>query len=148
MSQWHPQYGQPRRALPPPAVPPQFEQRRRAVRDRLATGPTRLRSLGHQATQQVRQLRPSGQPDPSQPGWRPEPYPQAATMPRQQQRAFPWILLVVQVTFVAWIVTGLLLNHDDRVAKGLGLLTVAGIWLGLNCVLALGYGLYRVAVRR
>jgi hypothetical protein len=54
----------------------------------------------------------------------------------------------VQVTFITWVATGLALNHDDQVAKGLGLLTVAAIWLGLDCVLGLGYGVYRLAARR
>jgi hypothetical protein len=146
--QWQPEYRQPHRALPPPAVPPQFERRPHPVRDRLATGPHQLRSLGHQATQQVRQLRPPGQLEPSQPGWRPAPYPQAPIVRRDQQRRFLRVLLVVQVTFIAWVVTGLALNHDDRVARGLGLLTVAGIWMGLDCALGLGYGVYRLTARR
>lgn len=147
MSQWQPEYRPRRRGLTPPAVPPQFTRPRRPVRDLLATAPGQLRALGYQATQQVRLYR-SAAFTAAQPGWRPGPHPQPAVARREQPRFFLRTLLLVQVSFTAWIATGLTLNHVDQVGPGSGLLTVAGIWLGLDIALGLGYGVYRLTSRR
>jgi hypothetical protein len=131
-------------------VPPQFTAPgRRPVRDLLATAPGQLRTFGSQLTQQARQYRVATF-TPARP--RRDRPPAAARahdlLPEGRPRFFLRTILLVQVSFIAWIVTGLALAHAGQAGQGAGLADVGTAWLAIDVALGLGYGVYRLASHR
>lgn len=73
--------------------------------------------------------------------------------PRKKRRIFLWFFLAVQLLFVAWVISGIASGsgntsdaEDAGTAIGVGLLVL--FWFFVDCFLAVGYGVYRLAARR
>jgi uncharacterized membrane protein len=86
-----------------------------------------------------------------------------AAPPRKKRRIFLWVFLAVQVLFVAWIVLGLTsgggtpsdceglsqqaCNDAESIGTGIGVALIVGVWLAVDFLLAVVYGVYRLAKR-
>ncbi len=83
--------------------------------------------------------------------------------PRRKRRVFLWVFLAVQVLFIAWIVIGLTsaggtpsdceglsqqaCNDAESIGAGIGVALIVGVWLVVDFLLAVIYGVYRLAKR-
>lgn len=83
--------------------------------------------------------------------------------PRRKRRIFLWVFLAVQLLFVVWIVAGAstgagtpadctgldveTCNAAADVGTGIGVALVVGLWLVVDFLLAVIYGVYRLAKR-
>ncbi len=83
--------------------------------------------------------------------------------PRKKRRIFLWVFLAVQVLFVAWIFAGMsaasgqptdceglsaeLCNDASDVGTGIGVFLVVVVWMIVDFLMAVIYGIYRLAKR-
>jgi purine-cytosine permease-like protein len=87
-----------------------------------------------------------------------------AKAPKKKRRIFLWVFLAVQVLFVAWIIAGLAgasgtpaeaceglsvaaCNDAESIGTGIGVALIVGVWLAVDFLLAVVYGVYRLAKR-
>lgn len=81
---------------------------------------------------------------------------------RKKRRVFLWFFLAVQVLFLIWIVTGASQGHDysscgtlthnecadaQDVGTGIGVAIIVVLWCIVDFLLAVTYGIYRLARR-
>ncbi len=104
-------------------------------------------------TSPFEQLQPT-LPDPGQP---------EATPPKRRRRIFLWAFMAVQVLFVLWIVTGIAsgggtpsdcagldeetCNAAQNIGTGLGVALIVGLWMVVDFLISVIYGVYRLAKR-
>ncbi|MEX0427893.1 hypothetical protein AB3X52_09695 [Nocardioides sp. DS6] len=84
------------------------------------------------------------------------------TQPRKKRRVFLWFFLAVQALFVIWIITGATGGHDysdcgslthqqcadaQDVGTGIGVVLIVVFWCVVDFLLAVIYGIYRLAKR-
>ncbi len=87
-----------------------------------------------------------------------------AQQPRKKRRVFLWFFLAVQVLFVVWIVGGAsqasggptgdcgslsveVCNDAQDIGTGIGVAMVVMLWMVVDFLLAVIYGIYRLAKR-
>jgi hypothetical protein len=87
-----------------------------------------------------------------------------ASKPRKKRRVFLWVFLAVQVLFIFWIFAGAnsasggptgdcgslskaACNDAQDIGTGIGIMLVVGLWLVTDFLLAVTYGIYRLAKR-
>jgi uncharacterized membrane protein len=84
--------------------------------------------------------------------------------PRKKRRVFLWFFLAVQVLFIIWIIAGAstgagtpedctglseeACNAASDVGTGIGVAIIIGVWIVVDFLLAVIYGVYRLASRR
>lgn len=84
--------------------------------------------------------------------------------PKKKRRIFLWVFLAVQVLFIIWIIAGLSgasgdaadcgslsqadCNAAEDIGTGIGVALVVGFWLAVDFLMAVTYGVYRLASRR
>ena len=84
--------------------------------------------------------------------------------PRKKRRVFLWVFLLVQVLFIIWIVAGVstgagtptdcegldeeACNAASDVGTSIGVALIIGLWVVVDFLLAVIYGVYRLATRR
>jgi len=82
---------------------------------------------------------------------------------RKKPRIFLWVFLVVQVLFIIWIVVGVSGNSSDAidcgtlsqqacndvrdVGTGIGVFIIVVVWIIVDFLMGLVYGIYRLAKR-
>ena len=87
-----------------------------------------------------------------------------ASEPRKKRRVFLWFFLAVQILFIIWIIggastgagtpedcTGLseeACNTASDIGTSIGVALVIGVWVVVDFLLAVIYGVYRLATRR
>jgi uncharacterized membrane protein len=87
-----------------------------------------------------------------------------ASEPRKKRRVFLWFFLAVQVLFIIWIIggastgagtpedcTGLseeTCNAASDIGTSIGVALIIGVWIVVDFLLAVIYGVYRLASRR
>jgi ABC-type Fe3+ transport system permease subunit len=102
---------------------------------------------------------PSEQPQPTLPN----PGPPEITRPKRRRRVFLWVFMAVQVLFVVWIVTGIAsgggtpsdctgldeetCNAAQNVGTGIGVALIIGLWMAVDVIMGIIYGVYRLARR-
>lgn len=84
------------------------------------------------------------------------------TPPKKKRRIFLWFFLAVQVLFIIWIIAGLASGNDNshcgsldaktcndasNVGKGIGVAIIVVFWVVVDFLLAVIYGIYRLAKR-
>ena len=85
------------------------------------------------------------------------------TTPKRKRRIFLWVFLAVQVLFIVWIITGVAsgggnptdcgtldaetCNAAENVGTGIGVALIVGVWVVVDFLLAVVYGVYRLAKR-
>lgn len=72
---------------------------------------------------------------------------------KKKHRVFLWFFLAVQALFVLWLIVGLsTANTGGDAAKeagtAIGAALVFGLWVGVDFILGLTYGIYRLATRK
>jgi uncharacterized membrane protein len=80
--------------------------------------------------------------------------------PRKHRRIFLWVFLALQAIFILWIVTGMATrtgatqglstqgSHDvSTAAHGLAIALQVIVWIVVDFLVALTYGIYRLARR-
>lgn len=86
--------------------------------------------------------------------------------PKKKRRVFLWVFLAVQVVFIAWLIGGAASMHGvpaqcahytgqtlkdcenaSNVGGGIGLVLIFGLWVGVDFIMAVVYGIYRLAKR-
>lgn len=83
---------------------------------------------------------------------------------KRRRRVFMWTFLAVQALFVVWIVAGLASAGSDpstcgtlsakacsdaaAVGTGIGVMLIVGLWVAVDFILAVSYGIYRLATRK
>ncbi len=86
-----------------------------------------------------------------------------AKAPKKKRRIFLWVFLAVQVVFIVWIVAGVTqaggspddceglsreaCNNAESIGTGIGVALIVGVWLVVDFLLAVIYGVYRLAKR-
>lgn len=82
---------------------------------------------------------------------------------KKKRRLFLWFFLAVQALFIIWIIAGIsgaggdpsdcgslskeACNDAEAVGTGIGVALVIGLWMVVDFLLAVGYGIYRLAKR-
>lgn len=82
---------------------------------------------------------------------------------KKKKRIFMWFFLAVQVLFIVWIVAGVggasgdatdcgslsqqACNDARDVGTGIGVIMIIVFWMIVDFLLAVGYGIYRLAKR-
>lgn len=82
---------------------------------------------------------------------------------KKKRRIFLWFFLAVQALFIIWIIAGIsgaggdpsdcgslskeTCNDAEAVGTGIGVALVIGLWMVVDFLLAVGYGIYRLAKR-
>ena len=94
-------------------------------------------------------------------------HPAPEVKPKKKKRIFLWVFLLVQAIFIYWIVAGTASAdlpdctaltgsaYDDcnleatagGIGTGIGVMLVVGVWMVVDFLLAVGYGVYRLAKR-
>lgn len=94
----------------------------------------------------------------------PQPYP---TMPpaktKKKRRIFMWVFLAIQALFLFWVIAGIASGSGDAtdcgslsqeacndaadVGTGIGVILIIVFWCIVDFLLAVGYGIYRLARR-
>lgn len=83
--------------------------------------------------------------------------------PKKKKRIFMWTFLAVQALFIFWIIAGMggaditescageadveLCEAASSVGTGIGVMLVVGLWMVVDFLMAVGYGVYRLAKR-
>lgn len=83
--------------------------------------------------------------------------------PKKKRRIFLWVFLAVQILFIVWIIAGIASNgghatncgtlsqtdcdNAKNVGKGLGVAIIVVFWIVVDFLLAVVYGVYRLARR-
>lgn len=84
--------------------------------------------------------------------------------PKKKRRVFLWFFLAVQVLFIIWIVGGAstgagtpedcgtlseeACNAASDIGTSIGVALIVGVWVVVDFLLAVIYGVYRLATRR
>lgn len=73
--------------------------------------------------------------------------------PKKKHHYFLWFFLLVQAIFVIWLVGGLTTaNTGGDAAKeagtAIGAALIFGLWVGIDFILGVGYGIYKLATRK
>lgn len=87
----------------------------------------------------------------------------APPAPRKKRRIFLWVFMVIQALFIVWIISGAMsasgqaggcegldaqtCNAASDVGTGIGVALIVGLWLVVDFLLAVIYGVYRLAKR-
>ena len=87
-----------------------------------------------------------------------------ATQPKKKRRVFLWVFLLVQLLFIIWIIAGVssgagtpedceglseeTCNAAADVGTSIGVALIIGVWVVVDFLLAVIYGVYRLATRR
>ncbi|HET7356892.1 MAG TPA: hypothetical protein VFJ09_09495 [Nocardioidaceae bacterium] len=85
------------------------------------------------------------------------------TQPKKKRRVFMWFFLAVQAIFIIWIIAGIAsgsgqptdcgtldaktCNAASDIGTGIGVALVFGFWIAVDFLIALAYGVYRLAKR-
>lgn len=111
------------------------------------------------------QTRPAAPPAPPPPGQVPSSgVVPAATVPvKKKKRIFLWVFLVIQLLFIIWIIGGVGTTSGDAtdcggldqetcdtaedVGASIGVFFIILFWMMVDFLLAVGYGIYRLAKR-
>jgi len=88
---------------------------------------------------------------------------EATETPKKKKRVFLWTFLAVQALFLLWIIAGAssaggsptdcgtldatTCNDLESVGTGIGVFIVLVFWVIVDFLLAVGYGIYRLAKR-
>ncbi len=118
-------------------------------------GETTDRLTGGHVSERIEQSYPAGQPHGGPP-----------TAPaKKKRRIFLWVFLAVQLLFIVWIISGLTTANDPvtaadcgsldletcrqagNVGTGIGIALIFGLWLFVDLLLGVIYGIYRLAKR-
>lgn len=83
--------------------------------------------------------------------------------PKRKKRVFMWVFLAVQVLFVIWVVSAGMTgsgqpedcgtlsaetcNTASDVGTGIAVFLILGVWFFVNCFIAVGYAVYKMARR-
>lgn len=82
--------------------------------------------------------------------------------PKKKRRIFLWFFLAVQALFIIWLITGLTASGDtsscgslsaqackdaQNVGTGIGAALIVILWVVVDFLIALVYGVYRLARR-
>lgn len=114
---------------------------------------------GTEWTDQVRPVPPSAAP-PAPPA---APTQLATEPPRRKRRIFLWVFLAIQILFIVWIIAGVGSTSGDAtdcggldqetcdvaedVGASIGVFFIVIFWMMVDFLLAVGYGIYRLAKR-
>lgn len=106
---------------------------------------------------------PTGVASPPGSGAAAIPPPPPATASRRKHRIFLWVFLAIQLLFIIWIVSGIAsaggqptdceglapeqCNDAESVGTGVGVALIVLLWVVVDFLLAVGYGIYRLAKR-
>jgi len=87
-----------------------------------------------------------------------------STPPKKKRRVFLWVFLVIQVLFIIWIIGGAstgagtpedceglseeACNAASDIGTTIGVALIIGVWVVVDFLLAVIYGVYRLATRR
>ena len=86
----------------------------------------------------------------------------SAAPTRKKRRVFLWVFLAIQVLFVVWLIAGLTDSTDPcanetefkdacqagaQLGTGIGIALIFGLWLFVDLLLGVIYGVYRLAKR-
>jgi hypothetical protein len=110
------------------------------------------------------QVRPAAPPAPPSAGQGSSSQSQLATEPpKKKRRIFLWVFLAIQVLFIIWIITGMgstsgkatdcggldqeTCEAAEDVGAGIGVFFIIVFWMMVDFLLAVGYGIYRLAKR-
>ncbi len=93
----------------------------------------------------------------------PQPHVEQSPPPKKKKRIFLWIFLAVQLLFIVWIIGGIAsaggdpsdcgslskqaCNDAEDIGTGIGIAFVIVFWCIVDFLLAVGYGVYRLAKR-
>ena len=101
-------------------------------------------------------------------GWQPpyeppprDPYAGFEPAPRKKKRIFMWFFLAVQILFLIWIITGInnvghsicdqmtaeTCQNVKGAAGSIGVFIIVFFWMMVDFILAIGYGVYKMARR-
>jgi hypothetical protein len=131
---------------------------------KLYTDPATGRTFGvDEATGATSWLDPTAVGQPQDPNVAVPPPPLRPSAPRKKRPIFLWFFVAVQVLFVVWIISGVadasgqpnncegltpeLCNDAESVGTGLGVGLVVLLWVVVDFLLAVVYGVYRLAKR-
>lgn len=74
-----------------------------------------------------------------------------AVQPKKKRRIFMWFFLTIQALFLIWIIGGISSANPatdaEAVGTGIGVALIIGLWMAVDFLLAIGYGIYRLAKR-
>ncbi len=111
------------------------------------------------------QREPRDQPPPTWDGqqWVGAP-PQPQKPAKKRRRVFLWVFLAVQAIFIIWIVTGVNASSSNtsscgslsakacqdaqNAGTGIGVFLIIFLWVLVDIILGIGYGVYKLASRR
>lgn len=70
-----------------------------------------------------------------------------------KKRPFLWFFLAVQALFIVWLVFGLATantggDEAKEVGTAIGAALVFALWVGVDFILGVGYGIYKLATRK
>jgi hypothetical protein len=131
---------------------------------KLYTDPATGRTYGvDEATGAMSWVDPTAVGQPQDPNVAVPPPPAPPSAPRKKRPIFLWVFLAVQVLFVVWIISGVAgasgqpdtcegltpeqCNAAESVGTGIGVGLVVFLWVVVDFLLAVGYGVYRLAKR-
>ncbi len=93
--------------------------------------------------------------------WQGEP---AAVKKKKKKRLFLWFFLAIQAIFIIWIITGINASSNDtstcgslsakacqdahNAGAGIGVFLIIVLWVLVDIILGIGYGVYKLASRR
>lgn len=91
--------------------------------------------------------------DYTDPQWGPRPTVTSHAAPKKKKRVFLWFFLAVQALFVVWLVMGLSTadtggDAAKEAGTAIGAMLVFGLWVGVDFILGVGYGIYKLATRK
>jgi len=107
-----------------------------------------------------------GQPQGSSPyqGQERQGEPAAVKKTKKKKRIFLWVFLAVQALFIIWIITGVNASSSNtsscgslsakacqdaqNAGTGIGVFLIIVLWVLVDIILGIGYGVYKLASRR
>ncbi len=88
----------------------------------------------------------------------------AAGKKKKKKRIFLWFFLAIQAIFIIWIITGINASSNDtstcgslsakacqdahNAGAGIGVFLIIFLWVLVDIILGIGYGVYKLASRR
>jgi len=90
--------------------------------------------------------------------------PAAVKKTKKKKRIFLWVFLAVQALFIIWIITGVNASSNDTAScgslsakacqdahtagAGIGVFLIIFLWVLVDIILGIGYGVYKLASRK
>lgn len=83
--------------------------------------------------------------------WSERPTPQKPE--KKKHHVFLWFFLTIQAIFVVWIIGGMSTANTGgdaakEVGTAIGVALIFGLWMGVDFILGLTYGIYKLATRK